>query len=185
MIFVTKFVLSINFLHDLTDLKPDNIGFTADGSLKLFDLGLCTCVKARTSSAQAYEMTGFTGSLRYMAPEVALRKPYNEKVDVYSFAIIVWQMARDRIPFKGFTKEEFMKQLVSEGQRPKLDKNWPPKFSKLLEHCWDVDHMRRPSFTVIVLELNKLIAELEGEGDWPKSRMTFRQSSGSDALSWF
>ena len=49
-------------------------------------------------------MTGNTGSLRYMAPEVALRKSYNEKVDVYSYGIMVWQMARDRVPFKGLSK---------------------------------------------------------------------------------
>ena len=83
------------------DLKPDNVGFTSNGALKLFDFGLCTCVRSRTSSADAYQMTGNTGSLRYMAPEVALRKPYTEKCDVYSFGILVWQMARDRVPFKG------------------------------------------------------------------------------------
>ena len=49
-------------------------------------------------------MTGNTGSLRYMAPEVALKKPYNEKADVYSFAIMLWQMARDKVPFKGMTR---------------------------------------------------------------------------------
>jgi serine/threonine protein kinase len=37
-------------------------------------------------------MTGNTGSLRYMAPEVALRRPYSEKADVYSFGILVWQV---------------------------------------------------------------------------------------------
>ena len=86
------------------DLKPDNVGFTSDGTLKLFDFGLCTCVKTHSDPNDVYEMTGNTGSLRYMAPEVALRKPYNEKVDVYSYGIMVWQMARDRVPFKGLSK---------------------------------------------------------------------------------
>jgi len=72
-----------------------------DGKLKLFDFGLCTCVKRRQSSNESYEMTGNTGSLRYMAPEVALKAPYSEKADVYSFGIMIWQMARDRVPFKG------------------------------------------------------------------------------------
>ena len=64
------------------DLKPDNVGFSADGTLKLFDLGLCTCVRTIVDD-QPYAMTGCTGSLRYMAPEVTLRLPYTEKVDVY------------------------------------------------------------------------------------------------------
>ena len=59
------------------DLKPDNVGFTADGTLKLFDFGLCTVVQKRRHENEAYDMTGNTGSLRYMAPEVALRKPYS------------------------------------------------------------------------------------------------------------
>ena len=53
-----------------SDLKPANIGFTADMQLKLFDFGLVTCVKKRSHAAEVYEMTGYTGSLRYMAPEV-------------------------------------------------------------------------------------------------------------------
>ena len=51
------------------DLKPDNIGFMPDGTLKLFDLGLCTIVKHRENETVAYAMTGNTGSIRYMSPE--------------------------------------------------------------------------------------------------------------------
>ena len=65
------------------DLKPENLGITSDGRLKLFDFGLCRLVRKRTHLLEAYDMTGTTGSLRYMAPEVALARPYTEKVDVY------------------------------------------------------------------------------------------------------
>ena len=101
------------------DIKPDNVGFTASGQLKLFDFGLCTCVRQRRSKDEAFEMTGNTGSLRYMAPEVALRQAYSEKIDVYSFGIMVWQMARDRVPFKGMDRGQFMSEVVLGGDRPK------------------------------------------------------------------
>ncbi|CAM9193127.1 unnamed protein product [Choristocarpus tenellus] len=52
------------------DLKPDNVGFKADGTLKLFDFGLARVVKRRNRVNARYEMTGETGSMRYMAPEV-------------------------------------------------------------------------------------------------------------------
>ena len=70
------------------DLKPDNIGFTTNGTLKLMDFGLCVCITRRKTATDAYVMTGCTGSLRYMAVEVAANEAYNEKVDIYSFGII-------------------------------------------------------------------------------------------------
>lgn len=79
------------------DLKPENLGLSADGRLKLFDFGLCRCVQKRTSENDAYEMTGNTGSLRYMAPEVVLNRGYNEKVDVFSFAVVMWTIAREKV----------------------------------------------------------------------------------------
>lgn len=139
------------------DLKPDNVGFTTDGVLKLFDFGLATCVRSRTIETQKYDMTGFTGSLRYMAPESALRKAYTEKVDVYSFGILIWQMARDKVPFKGLTKEEFLRQVSAGGERPKLDSSWPAPFSSLLTRCWHSDPLQRPSFSAVVDEIDRLI----------------------------
>ncbi len=149
------------FIH--RDLKPDNVGFTKGGQLKLFDFGLVTCVKARSTVNQAYEMTGYTGSLRYMAPEVVMRKPYTEKADVYSFGIMLWQMARDKVPFKGFTKDEFIEHVVEYRERPKCDKSWPIGFTRLINACWDHDQHKRPSFQVIVQEINKLIAAEVGD----------------------
>lgn len=164
----------------MTDLKPDNIGFTSDGTLKLFDFGLVTCVKARTSADQAYDMTGCTGSLRYMAPEVALRQPYTEKADVYSFGILLWQMARDRAPFKGLDKDQFMSKVVAMNERPKLDKTWPVGFSTLLTSCWDRDPLRRPSFNVINEELSRLIAD--DQGGWNSSHKPWgpKRSNGGN-----
>jgi serine/threonine protein kinase len=129
----------------------------ADGTFKLMDFGLVTCVKKRMKATDSYEMTGFTGSLRYMAPEVALSQPYTEKADVYSFGIVLWQMARDRIPFKGLNKEEFMQTVVHDGDRPKLDSSWPSSFSSLLCACWNRDPLKRPSFDMVLKEIDNLL----------------------------
>lgn len=39
-----------------------------------------------------------------MAPEVVLNKPYTEKVDVYSFAVVIWTVARNKPPFHGYDR---------------------------------------------------------------------------------
>eukprot|EP00607_Mallomonas_marina_P010615 CAMPEP_0182421560 /NCGR_PEP_ID=MMETSP1167-20130531/6973_1 /TAXON_ID=2988 /ORGANISM="Mallomonas Sp, Strain CCMP3275" /LENGTH=448 /DNA_ID=CAMNT_0024598809 /DNA_START=587 /DNA_END=1933 /DNA_ORIENTATION=- len=146
---------SISIIH--RDLKPDNIGFTLDGMIKLFDFGLCACIRRGKEKNEAYEMTGNTGTLRYMAPEVALGKSYNQSVDTYSFGIIVWQILRGKVPFHGMGRRTYMDCVVLGGERPRIDKRWPPKFSKLLQRCWHADHEMRPTFGEIVSELDSLI----------------------------
>ena len=140
----------------ILDLKPQNIGFTADKKLKLFDFGLAVCVKKRRTAEDVYEMTGNTGTLAYMAPEVALRKPYNEKVDVYSFAILLWQMLSGGNPYPNMTKEAYMQQVVLGGERlpvvPIMSRA-PVGVVRLMERCWHADHTKRPDFTTILRDL--------------------------------
>lgn len=102
-------------------------------------------------------MTGNTGSLRYMAPEVALSLPYNEKVDVHSFGIVLWQVASLDVPFKGFTRDNYMKFVVAQGLRPEMYAVWPRGFQTLLQSCWNCDFSKRPSFEYITSCLSLLL----------------------------
>lgn len=164
------------------DLKPDNVGFTEDGSVKLFDFGLCTLVRRTESATDTYEMTGNTGSLRYMAAEVALRMPYNEKVDVYSYGILLWQMAKDKVPFKGMNRADFMNQVVRKGVRPKIDKSWPKDFVDLLESCWHLDFTQRPSFEMVSHSLTRQLLQ-----ETPKQnrRASFQKKNSQTQSTWF
>lgn len=141
------------------DLKPENLGLNADGELKLYDFGLCRCVKKRTKDNEVYEMTGNTGSLRYMAPEVVLGQPYNEKVDVYSFAVVMWAIATGREPFAGFDVQSHRCRVVLAGERPKLKKSWPAEFSDLLNECWRTVSEERPSFVEISSRVSKIVTK--------------------------
>eukprot|EP01036_Dinobryon_divergens_P032716 gene32716-42364_t len=71
------------------DLHPGNIGFTSRGQLKLFDFGNATLVKKRLFRLKTYKMTNIDGNNLYMAPEAVNNLPYNEKVDIYSFGVIL------------------------------------------------------------------------------------------------
>jgi hypothetical protein len=179
---------ALNYLHNCVhadaciihrDLKPDNIGFAMDGSLKLLDFGLCTVVNKGDDKDEVYKMTGNTGSLRYMAPEVVLRKPYNSSVDVYSFGILLWQMARDQVPFQGYGKEQFVKEVVLGGLRPKLDKSWPAGLTDLIVKSWHMDSRERPTFPEIQERLRSLIKEDLTKNSIPTPTPTPTSMAGS------
>lgn len=147
-----KCIPNVSIIH--RDLKPSNIGFL-NGTIKIIDFGLSIAIKQRTLSIDAYNMTGGTGTMRYMAPEVALNQYYSEKVDVYSFSIILWQIASNKIPFEYATHESFLTDVIHGGMRPPIDPIWPEEFQNLLTQCWDANQLIRPSFTEIksILEL--------------------------------
>eukprot|EP00903_Cladosiphon_okamuranus_P011854 g11136.t1 len=164
------------------DLKPDNIGFDAQGNLKLIDFGLGRVVSKSTEDKATYRMTGETGSLRYMAPEVALGKPYNGAADVYGFAMILWEMATMAKPFEMMEREQFMKEVVLGGKRPAVSEDWPAPFVKLLQAGWHPDMHERLSFEEITSTLRSLLetaattAAQARSGRWTPKFNLFRSS---------
>ena len=179
---------SLDYLHNRChrsfkivhrDLKPDNIGWTSDGTIKLFDFGLCCVVRPDDQrTPDGYRMTGNTGTLRYMAPEVALNRPYHHTVDVYSFSIVVWQVMTGQVPFREMGKKRYMDKVVHHGYRPPLNRNWPKRFRELLQACWDEDKNARPDFEDIVRRLDMLILEEErlNQTGWRKFENSFNES---------
>tara|TARA_B100000085_G_scaffold275962_1_gene294490 strand:- start:7110 stop:8099 length:990 start_codon:yes stop_codon:yes gene_type:complete len=99
----------INFLHNCKppiiyrDLKPENVLITKECMVKLTDFGLSKYYTIDTSGN--YVMTGGTGTLRYMAPEVYLNKPYTLKVDIYSLGLILYYLFSDEKPFNDYNTE--------------------------------------------------------------------------------
>ena len=168
---------ALEYLHgqDIVyrDLKPDNVGFNSEGELKMFDFGLAKRVTSADRSAEdreLYNLTGNTGSLRYMAPEVALNRPYSLSVDAYSFGVLLWQLCSLSVPFSGFSCKMHSDMVVGKGYRPTLDPTWPESWGALMGQCWSADYRGRPTFDRISMAMNAEVedwaAAAEGLGDF-------------------
>eukprot|EP00903_Cladosiphon_okamuranus_P008082 g7793.t2 len=141
------------------DLKPDNLGFQGN-RMKLVDLGLAKLIKRSENGVdEFYRMSGEVGSLRYMSPEVASQRPYNEKTDVHSFAVVLWELVTGWLPYAGLSPDMFMFQAVQHGQRPLMQFGWDPTFKALLASCWAEDPRNRPGFAFVHETLSALVAE--------------------------
>lgn len=145
------------------DLKPDNLLLTANlKSVKLADFGL-----AREESLTEM-MTAETGTYRWMAPElyssVTLRlgdkKHYSNKVDVYSFGIVLWELVTNRMPFEGMSNLQAAYAAAFKNVRPSIPEGLPEELVNILQSCWAEDPNMRPTFSQVVGNLTSLLFTL-------------------------
>jgi serine/threonine protein kinase len=92
------------------DLKLENLVLDADGYPKLIDFGLSKANAARTSERN----TTMCGSAEYMAPEILQHKPYDQRVDLWSFGILLYEMLFGTTPFYHANHREQGRRIISE-----------------------------------------------------------------------
>jgi serine/threonine protein kinase len=118
--------------------------------------------------AGTYCMTGKTGSMRYMAPEVFLDQPeYDEKVDIFSSALIMWYMALGERPFDRIPAQLVAEKASSSELRPSLDglrAHTGPQFADLVKSAWSSVPSDRPSANQMVDELEDMTKKLSTLG---------------------
>jgi serine/threonine protein kinase len=136
------------------DLKPQNVArnpHTATNPFQLFDFGLAKELKAvdRRSTMDgnnSYHLTGLTGTLRIMAPEVIQCQPYGLSADVYSFGVLLYEVVSG-------TSHNLTAVETCKGERPPIPNSrtttTTPQLATLLQSCWAQDPRRRPTFEQI------------------------------------
>jgi serine/threonine protein kinase len=138
---------ALEYLHDhrliYRDLKPENIGILND-SIVLFDFGLCRELPEVMDVQDQFEMSG-VGTLHYMAPEVVLRQAYNHKADVYSLAMVLYELFFHQKPYELYSLEMLQLLIGYEHERPKIPSYCPLNIRQVLEEAWDAEPMDRPT----------------------------------------
>jgi serine/threonine protein kinase len=151
---------ALEYLHSknlvFRDLKPDNIGFDENGVVKLFDFGLARELpEVAVNAKDVYEMSGKMGTIRYMAPEAALCKPYNQKVDTYSWETVFWSCLALEKPYYNLTRPMHKDLACKRGIRPTLV-GIPEDIGQLLSRAWDQMILTRLTMTQVCSHLERI-----------------------------
>ena len=133
--------------HDLgivhRDIKSQNIMLGPNGIVKLLDFGLAKLTAEPAGTAVSETETQLTaenavvGSLGYMSPEQALGKPLDRRSDLFSFGIVLYEMATGRRPFQGINPVEILSKVISSAPDPVSKWNYatPEEMDRIIRKC--------------------------------------------------
>ena len=176
--------LGVNWLHSgknqfiHRDLKLSNLLVTHDFHVRVADFGLTRIKDKKASTSEAPQ-----GSPAYMAPEVFMGQ-YDEKCDVYSFGMCLWEMLTQERVFADIPQlEKLMFAVVEEGRRPQIPPNCPTSLRNLITSCWDADPTKRPSFKEILEQLDHVLVDVVVQ-DHSARAMWKKNFWGKSSVSW-
>lgn len=150
---------SLNLLMN-APLRDKDYGCPEDIPLsKVCDFGVAKLMQ----SGEWGEMTSQAGTKHWMAPEMWRDKNYDEKVDVFSFAMVTYEILCREVPFEEEEPADVGKFTLA-GVRPDMDAV-PPNMIKgvidLMTDCWKQEPGQRPSFAEVLLRLEPIYTELQ------------------------
>uniref|UniRef100_A0A1S4E230 non-specific serine/threonine protein kinase n=1 Tax=Cucumis melo TaxID=3656 RepID=A0A1S4E230_CUCME len=147
----------MNYLHHCNppiihrDLKSSNLLIDKNWTVKVGDFGL-----SRLKHETYLTTKTGKGTPQWMAPEVLRNEPSDEKSDIYSFGVILWELATEKIPWENLNSMQVIGAVGFMNQRLEIPKDVDPQWTSIIESCWHSEPSNRPSFQVLIEKLRDL-----------------------------
>ncbi|KAJ4712996.1 Serine/threonine-protein kinase [Melia azedarach] len=153
----------MNYLHYRNppivhrDLKSSNLLVDRNWTVKVGDFGL-----SRLKNATYLTAKSGSGTPQWMAPEVLRNEPSNEKSDVFSFGVILWELMALAIPWNNLNSLEVVGVVGFMDRRLELPEGLDPQVASIIRDCWKSDPNQRISFKDLIQRISSLICRDSG-----------------------
>ncbi|KAK3441789.1 hypothetical protein EUGRSUZ_B01731 [Eucalyptus grandis] len=133
------------------DLKSPNLLVDLNWNVKVCDFGL-----SRLKHNAFLSSKSTAGTAEWIAPEVLRNEPSNEKCDIFSFGVILWELATLKIPWTGMNSMQVVGAVGFQNRRLEIPKEVDPLVGKIIWECWQTEPNLRPSFAELTIALKSL-----------------------------
>lgn len=142
------------------DIKPQNIIISREGKVKVTDFGIAKATSSNTITSNAM------GSVHYISPEQARGGYSDEKSDIYSLGVTLYEMLIGKVPFEGDNAVSVALLHIQGETTPlrQLDPTIPPSLDKIVQKCMQKKPERRYlSASELIQDLKRSLANPNGE----------------------
>ena len=182
------------------DLKPANIFVTKRGQTKVLDFGLAKLAQDNRAAALTLDENGPTlneahltspgtaiGTVAYMSPEQARGENLDAQSDIFSFGVVLYEMATGRPAFSGKTTAVIFNEILNKNPTPpaRLNPEVPPKLDEIIDRCLEKDReLRYHSAADVRANLKRVQRDIDTERARTSSRAPVEEEAvaSSDSL---
>eukprot|EP01138_Halocafeteria_seosinensis_P009622 gb/GECG01009832.1/.p1 GENE.gb/GECG01009832.1/~~gb/GECG01009832.1/.p1 ORF type:complete len:774 (+),score=94.80 gb/GECG01009832.1/:1-2322(+) len=163
------------------DLKSTNLLLDDYYTVKIADFGLSRQMRPMG------QMETYCGTPATMAPEIVRQEAYDEKADVFSFAIILWEILTREDPYPDRSGLGLAYAVANEGLRPPIPAYCPLEYAQLMSRAWRHDPNNRPSFSEVVDVLQLMQQMIDNElritrTRWSHNAAQHQQQQGMETI---
>ena len=147
-----------NIIH--RDIKPQNIIISKEGKVKVTDFGIAKAATSNTITSNAM------GSVHYISPEQARGGYSDEKSDIYSLGVTLYEMLLGKVPFEGDSTVTVAFAHVHEEAVPleEMDPSIPRSLSRIVQKCMQKKpDMRYESAGALIMDLRRAVSDPDGD----------------------
>ena len=144
-----KEIHSNNIIH--RDIKPDNLLITENNKIKICDFGISKQLGPNNNYANTT-----IGTLYYCAPEIFDKKPYNNKIDIWSLGCVIYELCTKKLCFEGESHWELLNKIMACNYTPLNEElNNYYQLNDLIKLLLNKDYKKRPNADAVIDYLQK------------------------------